>query len=62
MNKLLSYTFIFLLLNACTKDNDLPPRDFGVGAENVSTNSITIRWSESTDPENSIVKYKVLFA
>ena len=60
--QLFKFVFLLILLSACTKENNLPPRDFGVGVENIRTNSVLIRWSESTDPENSIVKYRVLFA
>ncbi len=41
---------------------NLPPRSFGIGVEEAGSSNLMVRWSESTDPENSIVKYKVYIA
>lgn len=41
---------------------NLPPRQFDATAAESGFNSIVFRWTESTDPENSIVKYNVFIA
>lgn len=59
---------IILPLISCSSDDtenqngNLPPRQFDVIATKSGFNSITFRWTESTDPENSIVKYDIYIA
>jgi hypothetical protein len=57
-------TILTVLIISCSTDetNNLPPRDFDAIAVESGFNSITFRWTESTDPENSIVKYNVYIA
>lgn len=61
--------FLFLLVIlvfflGCSDDepNNLPPREFNAIAVRSGFNSISFRWTESTDPENSIVKYDIYIA
>lgn len=63
-NKYLVLTLLSLFLVGCSNDesNNLPPRDFDAIAVKSSFHSTTFRWTESTDPENSIVKYNVYIA
>ena len=53
-----------ILLISCSNDdtNNLSPREFEVRAVQSGFKNITFRWTESTDPENSIVKYDVYLA
>ncbi len=48
---------------ACSKkkldEKNKPPRDFEVAPVRSSPNGIFVRWAESTDPENSIIKYTI---
>ena len=63
--KLLSIVFIVVTFFACNQDdatNNLPPRDFEVKAISAGINTVSIRWTESTDPENSTVKYDIYIA
>lgn len=63
MQKFLSILLATIfVLGACKKKDEVknqPPRDFTVMPVRSSPNDITIRWTESTDPENSIVKYLI---
>lgn len=58
--------FLFLIVVVgCNSDdtiNNLPPRDFETKAISARINDITIAWNESTDPENSIIKYEIYLA
>ena len=57
--KLLSIVFIVVTFFACNQDdatNNLPPRDFEVKAISAGINTVSIRWTESTDPENSTIE------
>ncbi len=53
---------VMLWLSGCEKNNDLTPRSFTVVVEDIYISSMVVRWTESTDPENSIVKYRVYIA
>lgn len=65
--------FILTLFCSCSKDeiiiNDdnsggdivtnMPPTNFNISVEQVKYNSVLLKWDESTDPENTTIKYSV---
>ncbi|WBX78175.1 hypothetical protein PG911_07955 [Tenacibaculum ovolyticum] len=67
--------FIITLFCNCSKDkniiNDdnngenidittnLPPTNFNISVEQVKYNSVLLKWDESTDPENTTIKYSI---
>lgn len=58
------FTFIVLALFSCTDSNEsqeenLSPSIFVINIDAVDSNSVSIRWSTSLDPEGSIVFYDV---
>jgi hypothetical protein len=63
-NRFLLITIISIFIISCSDEdnNNLAPREFDAVAVQSGFNSITFRWTESTDPENSIVKYNVYIA
>ncbi|MFD2563565.1 fibronectin type III domain-containing protein [Aquimarina rubra] len=63
LNMILCLLLLFIV--GCSSDDsldNLPPRDFDAKAISAGINSLSIRWTESTDPENSIVKYDIYIA
>ena len=53
---------LFIISCSDNETNNFPPRDFNVIAVKSDFNNITFRWTESTDPENSIIKYNAYIA
>ncbi|MFC4219879.1 fibronectin type III domain-containing protein [Flagellimonas marina] len=62
--RILLLAMISIIIISCSNDDirNLPPREFNAIAVQSGFNSITFRWTESTDPENSIVKYNVFIS
>lgn len=54
--------FILVGCNKDDMDDNMSPRTFRTTVEGISVSGIVVRWTESTDPENSIVKYRVYIA
>ena len=65
-NNILRATFFIfccsLFLTGCDKDENLSPRSFSTSIEDADISGFAVHWTESTDPENSIVKYRVYIA
>lgn len=61
-NRFYKTVFLFLiiiLLGGCSNNNNAPPRDFEIVQIGEFKDKILLRWTESTDPENSIVTYNI---
>ena len=62
--RILLFAITSIIIISCSNDDirNLPPREFNAIAVQSDFNSITFRWTESTDPENSIVRYDIYMA
>lgn len=56
---LLILTLIIFI--SCDSDNDtnIPPTNFEVSLSSITKNTANLSWTESTDPENGIIKYDI---
>jgi hypothetical protein len=69
--QLLISCFLLTLFYSCSKDENIinddnvetvtnmPPTNFNISIEQVKYNSVLLKWDESTDPENTTIKYSV---
>jgi hypothetical protein len=60
--------FLLTLFNNCSKKEDIvevdiitnfPPTNFNISIEQIKSGSALLKWDESTDPENTTIKYSI---
>lgn len=56
---LICLNFLLTIVGCSSDDGNVPPRNFEAKLIEEKFNEVYLRWTESTDPENSIVKYRI---